>query len=157
MGDSDTSQGFTRWVKELLAALDGQIDEQARKNIMAACGQKCPFTHLTDSRLLDIRDRAETEEALLDTLCSEWRLQKQQGRYYVVFDRCYCPLVNDAIEGTSATLCSCTEGNLRHKFKLALGREVAIEVQKTIVRGDDECRFLIGIDQASSVAYGDER
>ena len=137
---------FAIWIKELIKNLDEQVDEGTRKAILGACGEKCPFTHLTDSRLLEIRNKSESERAFLANLCSEWRLQNEKGQYFVLFDQCYCPLVNEDLKGASKTLCYCTEGNLKHKFRLALGREVEVEAQKTILRGHDECRFLIKID-----------
>ncbi|NIP26674.1 MAG: hypothetical protein GWN55_06520 [Phycisphaerae bacterium] len=133
------------WVKELLKGLDSQVDENAKKTIMAACGEKCPFTHLTDSRLMEIRNKSESEREFLANLCNEWRLRNEKGQHFVVFDQCYCPLVNEDLKGASKTLCYCTEGNLKHKFRLALGREVEVETQKTILRGHDECRFLIKV------------
>lgn len=42
------------WIKELLNNLDEKLEENKRIAIMKACGEKCPFTHLSDERLLDI-------------------------------------------------------------------------------------------------------
>jgi hypothetical protein len=133
------------WVKELLKNLDDKVDEATRKTIMGACGEKCPFTHLPDTKLLEIKAESKNEKEFLTSLCNLWRLKNENGQYYVVFDQCYCPLVNENLEGTSQTLCFCTVGNIKHKFKIGLGREVRIEMQKTILAGDDECRFYIDL------------
>jgi predicted ArsR family transcriptional regulator len=139
-------QNTTTWVKELLKNLDENVDEPTRKALMAACGEKCPFTHLPDQTLLEIKETSETEEVFLDSLCDRWRLEKQDGRYYIVFDQCYCPLVKDNSEGASPTLCYCTLGNIEHKFKIGLEKEVQVEMQKTILAGDEECRFYINLN-----------
>lgn len=133
------------WIKELLKNLDEKVEEPTRKSIMGACGEKCPFTHLPDSKLLTIKNESKDENDFLEKLSNQWRLRNENGKYYVVFDKCYCPLVNDDLEGTSPTLCLCTLGNIKRKFKIGLERDVVVEMQKTILAGDDECRFYINL------------
>jgi hypothetical protein len=131
------------WIKELLKNLDEKVDEPTRKSIMGACGEKCPFTHLPDEKLLEFKKKSKNETEFLNNLCKHWHLKNQDGRYYVIFDQCYCPLVNENIEGASQTLCFCTLGNIKRKFKIGLERDVRVEMQKTILAGDNECRFYI--------------
>ncbi len=131
------------WVKELLHNLDKNVDLSTRIKIMEACGEKCPYTHLTDDRLLEIKDSAEDEGGFLKKLSEEWRLKLEKGQHYVVFDQCYCPLVNDDIRGASDTLCYCTLGNIKRKFAIGLDREVDVIMESTILAGDKECRFCI--------------
>jgi predicted hydrocarbon binding protein len=131
------------WTRELLKNLDLYVDEPARKKIMAACGEKCPYTHLTDAKLLEIKESSTNEDDFLRKLCDEWRLIKENDEFYVVFDQCYCPIAIDNVKDTSKTLCYCTVGNLHRKFKIGLEREVQIEIIKTILQGDNECRFHI--------------
>ena len=133
------------WIKELLKNLDDKVDEPTRKAIMGACGEKCPFTHLPDTKLAEIKAESKSEQEFLTSLCNLWRLKNENGQYYVVFDQCYCPLVNENLEGTSQTLCFCTLGNIKRKFKIGLGREVRVDMQKTILAGDNECRFYIDL------------
>ncbi len=133
------------WIKELLQSLDNHVDESTKKSILGECGEKCPFTHFTDSKILDLKSNSSSEKEFLDGLCEQWRLHKKGDQYYVIFDQCYCPLVNENIAGASKTLCYCTLGNIKHKFRLGLGREVDVDIQKTILAGDDECRFHINI------------
>jgi len=131
------------WVKQLLKSLDENLDEKCRIKIMESCGEQCPFTHLMDEKLLNIRDRAANEDEFLKELSRQWRVSIENDEVYVVFDRCYCPLVNENTEGASKTLCYCTLGNLKKKFRLGLGRDVVVKMEKTILAGDDECRFRI--------------
>ncbi|MDW7733325.1 MAG: DUF6144 family protein [Methanolobus sp.] len=131
------------WFKQLLQSLDKNLDEKTRIEIMEACGEECPFTHLTDEKLLDIRKGSEDESDFLEKLSLQWRVRIEDGKIYVVFDKCYCPFVNQNVEGASKTLCYCTRGNLKKKFRLGLGREVNVLMEKTILAGDDECRFKI--------------
>ncbi len=136
------------WVKELLKNMDAFADSPAIEKILGACGAKCPFTHLPDEKLLVIKATSKNKIEFLKNLCKQWRLKNENGQYFVVFDQCYCPLVSENTEGASKSLCYCTLGNLKHKFRIGLGQEVEVEMQKTILAGDDECRFLIKIDSA---------
>jgi len=134
---------MTNWVKELLNNLDEHVDESTKKKVLGACGEKCPFTHLTDEKLLEIKRNSSDDIDFLNNLCNQWRMSYEDGQYYVVFDQCYCPLVNEDIQGTSKTLCYCTLGNLRHKFEIGLHQKAEVAMLKSIIAGDDECRFHI--------------
>lgn len=136
----------TIWVKELLENMNAFADSPTIAKILGACGAKCSFTHLPDEKLLAIKAASKNKIEFLENLCKQWRLKKENGQYFVVFDQCYCPLVSETPEGASKSLCYCTLGNLRHKFRIGLGQEVEVEMQKTILAGDDECCFLIKID-----------
>jgi hypothetical protein len=135
------------WIKELLRNLDAYVDEPVRKKIMSACGEKCPFTHLTDDKLYEIKSACESDEEFLESLCKQWYLKDEDGKYFVVFDKCYCPLVREDIKGASMTLCYCTLGNIKRKFAIGLGREVGVIMKSTILAGDAECRFYIQLEQ----------
>ena len=92
------------WIKELLKNLDEKVDTPTRKSILGACGEKCPFTHFPDDKLLNIKNESKDDNAFFEKLCDQWRLKNENGKYYVVFDKCYCRLVNKNLEGTSQSL-----------------------------------------------------
>jgi hypothetical protein len=133
------------WIKQLMKTLDERVDVSARTAIMESCGEKCPFTHLPDEKLRQIKRYSRDEEEFLENLCRQWRLRNENGEYYVVFDQCYCPLVNENTEGASKTLCFCTLGNIKHKFAIGLDRVVEVVMEKSVLAGDDECRFHIKV------------
>ena len=107
------------WIKQLLKNLDEHVDETTREKIMESCGEICPFTHLPDDKLKEIKMNSQSEEDFLESLCSQWRLKNEGGEYFVIFEQCYCPLVNEDIQGASKTLCSCTIGNIKRKFAVS--------------------------------------
>ncbi len=131
------------WIKDLLKSLDDNLDDKTKIKVMETCGENCPFTHLTDERLLAIKDSSSDEADLLEKLSQQWRVKIEDDDIYVVFDQCYCPLVNENLEDASPTLCYCTMGNLKKKFRIALDRDVDILMERTVLSGDDECRFKI--------------
>ncbi|HJJ42781.1 MAG TPA: DUF6144 family protein [Methanocorpusculum sp.] len=134
---------MTVWIKNLLKSLDDNLDEKTKITIMEACGENCPFTHLTDERLLAIKDASTDEHDFLEKLSHQWRVKIEGNDVYVVFDKCYCPLVSENSDDASATLCYCTLGNLKKKFSIGLNRDIDVLMEKTILSGDDECRFKI--------------
>ena len=133
------------WIKELLSNLDNAVEEKIKQNILIKCGEKCPFTHLSDHKLLELKENSSTESEFLEKLCQQWRLEEKNNKYYVIFDQCYCPLVNQDLKGVSKSLCYCTLGNIKHKFKIGMDRDVDVVMEKTVLSGDNECRFLIVI------------
>ena len=136
---------FEKWLKELLENLDRFADEKTKKVILEKCGEKCPFSHMPDEKLLQIRNQSKSEQDFLDKLSKIWRVKKINKRYFVIFEQCYCPLVNKDINKFSKSMCFCTLGSLKHKFKISLGKDIKIEMLKTILSGDDECKFEIKI------------
>jgi hypothetical protein len=131
------------WIKELLKNLDKNVDESTKEKILGACGEKCPFTHLKDERLLEIKKASTGDIDFLNNLCDQWRMVNENQQFYVVFDQCYCPLVSEDTTGASKALCYCTLGNLKHKFSIGLDQGVKIKMIKSILAGDKECRFHI--------------
>jgi len=131
------------WIKDMLKSLDDNLDDKMKIKLMEKCGESCPFTHFTDERLLAIKDTSNDERDFLEKLSQQWRVKIEGDNVYVVFDQCYCPLVNENLEDTSPTLCYCTMGNLKKKFRIGLGRDVGILMEKTVLSGDNECRFKV--------------
>lgn len=131
------------WIKELLTGLDDSVDEKTKQAILEKCGTKCPFSHMPDDKLLELREEVATEQEFLKKLCEIWRLKKENNQYFVVFDQCYCPLVNKNKQNSSKTMCYCTLGSLKHKFRISLGRDIEVKMQKTILAGAEECKFEI--------------
>ncbi len=133
------------WIQELLVSLDEHVDDAAKQKILEKCGPKCPFSHMPNEKLLELRDQSCDEKDFLEKLSNSWHLKMENDTYFVVFDQCYCPLVNNDIHNSSDTMCFCTLGSLKHKFKISLGRDIEIKMLKTVLRGDDECRFEVVI------------
>jgi hypothetical protein len=134
-----------KWINELLNNLDAQMDETSKQEILEKCGPKCPFSHMPNEKLIELRKQSKNEIDFLEKLSESWRFKKENHQYFVIFDQCYCPLVNNDIHNASKSMCYCTLGSLKYKFKIGLGRNVEIKMLKTVLSGDNECRFLIDI------------
>ena len=134
---------MNRWVKALLKNLDDYVDENTKIRVMEGVGESCPFTHLNDEKLIVLKANAIDEKDFLNRLAEQWRVVMEGNDVFVVFDQCYCPMVNQDIKGVSETMCYCTMGNIKRKFRIGLDREVGVKMEKTIIAGDGECRFRI--------------
>ena len=133
------------WIRELLVGLDNSVNEETKEGLLEKCGPRCPFSHMPDDKLLELREQSGTEQDFLNKLSAAWRLKRENDQYFVVFDQCYCPLVNKDLEHASPTMCYCTLGSLKHKFRVSLGRDIEVIMLGTVLRGEKECRFEIKI------------
>ena len=133
------------WIQELLINMDVFVDEASKRKILERCGPKCPFSHMPNEKLLELRDALQDEQEFLSRLSDVWHFRREDNQYFVIFDRCYCPLVNGDTANASKSMCYCTLGSIKHKFAISLGRDVEVAMLKTVLNGDDECRFRIDV------------
>jgi len=52
-------------------------------------------------------------------------------------------MIRDNMDGLSPTYCYCGAGWYRQLWEGVLGRQLEIDLVKTVVRGDDVCQFAI--------------
>jgi predicted hydrocarbon binding protein len=70
-------------------------------------------------------------------------LQGKGDAVYVVYDRCYCPLVKGYDGKLSPTFCSCSRGWIKELFESVLKKPVEVKLEKSVKQGDEICRFRI--------------
>jgi len=71
-------------------------------------------------------------------------------RYYY----CHCPLARESIlsgEEMSRNLCYCSAGYEKRPFEVAFGKPVKVVVKKSVLWGDDVCRFALEIPEGHRV------
>ena len=69
---------------------------------------------------------------------------KKMKRYYA----CHCPFVRESIltaDKVSENWCYCSAGFAKFPFEQALGRELKVTLLKSVLAGEDTCRFAIDI------------
>jgi effector-binding domain-containing protein len=63
---------------------------------------------------------------------------------------CFCPVLREHLEdGMPATFCYCGSGWYRQQWEGALGEPVAIEIVRSLLKGDDRCEFAIRLPDDS--------
>ncbi len=72
-------------------------------------------------------------------------LHLEKNRIVGTYDHCYCPMVEQGM-AQSPLHCECTRGWARAVFSRLLGRAVNVELETTILRGADCCRWAVVLD-----------
>jgi effector-binding domain-containing protein len=163
----------TGWAQALMARFDAAVpDEAARRDIVNRCAHVFPqerIDHLRAEYLrlgsldalfeLMAQDRSvdgtsfyahpyRAGDAIIET-----KLPADPEGYANATDPkekrasyCFCPLIRTAIRRDiemSDTFCHCGAGWFRRLWEGVLEQPVWIEVQKTVLRGDDRCQFAV--------------
>jgi effector-binding domain-containing protein len=164
-----------RWAQALIARLDAAVpDETARRDILNRCAHVFPQERIDHLRaeyrrlgslddLLEImgRDRSVSGTSFYahpyreGSVIVETKLPADPDGYANATDPkekrasyCFCPPIRTAIRNempVSNTFCHCGAGWFRRLWEGILEQPVWIEVQKTVLRGDDCCRFAVHI------------
>ena len=134
-----------QWITTLIAGLDENLDAETRMAVLERCGRTC----ITDSMVKKARAcraAAKDEAEFLDRLGQDWKhLQREGDEVFVVYPRCYCPLVKDLPGELSATWCNCSRGWVKELFEQALGRLVEVDLLQSIRQGDTICKFRVQV------------
>jgi predicted hydrocarbon binding protein len=134
-----------KWVVSLLDALDREVDEETRVRILESCGRRCigkSFLRKAEA----IAKKSKSTEEFLDGLSKVWKhLHVSKEGVFVVYERCYCPLVKGHEERVSPSFCNCSVGWIRELFETGLKKPVKVEKMGTIKQGNKQCEFKITI------------
>jgi predicted hydrocarbon binding protein len=132
-----------KWIKALTESLDTQLDEKAREKILENCGRNCISSSFV-ARGKALKKSAKNTDDFLDKLSQKWKhLQRDGNNIYVVYEKCYCPLVKDYPDKLSPTFCNCSKGWIKELFESALEKPITVKLEKSIKQGDKICRFSV--------------
>ena len=133
-----------RAIRELMAALDREVDADTAQAIMQHCA--CMGQSVID-RALAMQREARDLDALLARLNAAHigggHLLREGDVIHAAYDRCYCGSVSKTKAPISATYCACSCGWFARLFEAVIGHPVNVELQASIIQGDDHCRFVI--------------
>jgi hypothetical protein len=104
------------WLSDLLAAMDAQLDREARVKLMEA--YKKNFEIWREGDLVHIR-------------------------YGEVSDHCYCPAANYRPAKPGDIHCECTRSTHQTIFETALGRPFKVDIADSLRRGGKTCHFIV--------------
>jgi len=133
-----------KWIACLIAGLDEHVDEKTIVSILEQCGRQCQ-TQSFIKKAKSIYQKSENINEFLQKLGQVYKhLHLEGNKVYIVYPRCYCSQVSKIPKGKlSATYCNCSRGWAKALFEGALGRPVEVMMEKSIVSGDDQCKFRI--------------
>jgi predicted ArsR family transcriptional regulator len=133
-----------KWLCNLIGELEKNVGEEILKGVLEDCGRKCQSQKFVE------KARAIYEKSKnLDTFLAEFEqtykhLHREKDGDYIIYPKCYCTRVNKIPSGQMPPIyCNCSRGWAKALFEGALGRPVEVKLEKSIVSGDNECRFKI--------------
>jgi predicted hydrocarbon binding protein len=133
-----------KWIATLMDGLAKNIDEKTLAMVLEKCGRQCQSQGFV-KKARSIYQKSNSTEEFLEKLGQIYKhLQVEGNKVYIVYPRCYCSQVNKIPKGKlSGTYCNCSRGWAKALFEGALGKPVEVNMEKSIVNGDDQCKFRI--------------
>lgn len=137
------------WINNILRELPKLKDNKGIK-LLHSCGFECAESSELLKGAKEIQ-RKYGDNSDLDTIFKSYkkeyydtpRLSKHGNEITLIFEQCTCPLVKEGIN--NANICNCTVGYTKKIFETLFGQEVEIDLQKSILRGDEICKQVIRI------------
>ena len=133
-----------KWIATLMNGLEENVDEKVTSKILEQCGRQCQSQSLI-KKAKDIYRNSKTTDEFLEKFGRTYKhLHKEGDQIYIVYPRCYCTQVNKIPKGKlSGIYCNCSRGWAKALFEGALGKPVEVVKEKSIIGGDNECRFRV--------------
>jgi predicted hydrocarbon binding protein len=133
-----------KWITRLIAGLDEHVDEKTRAAILEQCGRQCQTASFI-KKAKTIYEKSNNIDDFLRRFEQVYKhLHREGNKVYIVYPKCYCSQVNKIPKGKlSGTYCNCSRGWAKALFEGALGRPVNVVMEKSIINGDNECKFRI--------------
>ena len=139
---------FRYWFKGFEKALD-EMDENDRNEIFKHCGRACSDSY-TKQIYIDEYVQADNINDFMARLKTrfpeiEYQIVKDNEEILLMYRFCACDLVKDSYI-SNPSLCECSRQSLLYNWGSILGEQnVDIKILKSILNGDDCCRFKIKI------------
>ncbi len=135
------------WINTVLEQVS-KLDKEQGIEVLHQCGAACTQTADLLNGAASIRE-SFARDTDVDTLFQAFRSQhynrpgltKQGDTITLVFQECTCPLVAQGV--SHPALCNCTAGYSKKIFETLLGRPIDVNLEQTILRGDEICKQII--------------
>ena len=133
-----------KWIMTLMDGLDKNVDQKTIAKILEQCGRQCQ-TQSFIKKARTIYQKSKNADDFLDKLGQTYKhLHREGNKMYLVYPKCYCSQVNKLPKGRlSGTYCNCSRGWAKTLFEEATGKSVEVTVEKSIIRGDGQCKLRI--------------
>ena len=124
--------------------LDKNVDEKTLAKVLEQCGRQCQSQSFI-KKAKSLYAKSKSADEFLVKLGKVYKhLLREGDRVYLVYPKCYCSQVNKIPKGKlSGIYCNCSCGWAKALFDGALGRDVEVIKEKSIIGGESECRFRI--------------
>lgn len=133
------------WIQAVIKLMDQELKEEERGRILEKCGRGCAFgCGMIEKIRKAVRNSQDPDEVFQKLQSPDLfgtRIFKGENCFYTVCEHCLCPYVKDNIADTPGSYCECTKGWTQQVFETAFGRPAKVEIEQTIIRGDQYCKM----------------
>lgn len=130
---------------KLIEQLKSISSPDEARTLLALRGRNCIGESML-KKAKDARKNAKNDRDIIENLKkSLGLLMESEGKLFMVYPECYCHHIKNLEGDIPKTYCYCTEGWVRHLFETAFQRNVNVEIEKSIIWGDDKCQIRIEI------------
>lgn len=128
----------------MIDGLDENVDEKTTAKIVEQCGRQCQSESFL-KKTKNIYEKSKNTDDFLEKLGRIYKhLHVDDDKVYLIYPRCYCTQVNKIPKGKlSATYCNCSRGWAKALFEGATGKPVEVIKEKSIINGDNQCKFRV--------------
>jgi len=133
-----------KWIVDLINGLDNNVDKKTIAKILEQCGRQCQSQSFV-KKAKAIYEKSKNRDDFLNKLGQVYKhLRREGNKVYIAYPKCYCPQVNKIPKGKlSGTYCNCSRGWAKALFEGATGKPVEVNMKKSIINGDDQCKFEV--------------
>jgi len=132
------------WISNLMKNMEQHLDEKRRIDLLEDCGRACARRH-AQKEALKLRGDLEGWMGTMKKWVGKDNVQREKNSVRVVYNKCFCPLVQDASPLMSETYCNCSRGWLKEVFETVMEKPVAVKLEDSIMRGGKQCRFTVSL------------
>ena len=132
------------WITNLMDGLDNNVDKETIIKILEQCGRQCQSQSFI-KKAKAIYEKSKNTDDFLNKLAQVYKHMHREGnKVYIVYPKCYCSQVNKIPKGKlSGTYCNCSRGWAKALFEGATGKPVEVIMEKSMISGDDQCKFEV--------------
>jgi predicted hydrocarbon binding protein len=141
---SQKSEFLHNWISNLMKNMEQHLDEKRRIDLLEECGRNCAKRHAQK----EASKQKGNLEGWIGTM-KKWvgsdNVQREKSSVRVIYNKCFCPLVQDASPLMSKTYCNCSRGWLKEVFETVMEKPVEVRMEDSIMMGGKQCRFTISL------------
>jgi predicted hydrocarbon binding protein len=132
------------WIAKVTEGIQKNTDPQTCAKILEACGRQCTPVGLIE-RAREVYANSSGIPDFVSRLGEIFEaVHLEDDAVYVVYPTCYCEQIKGMpVADLSDSYCQCSVGWIKELFERVLERPVLVERVKSVVAGDEECRFRV--------------
>ncbi len=130
------------WIKNLMDNMDQHLADKKKINLLEECGRACARGH-AKQEAMKYEGQLDGWLATMEKWIGKGNIRKERKVVKVIYDKCFCPLVQTGPPLNSGTYCNCSRGWLKEVFETVIGKKVEVELNESIMGGGKKCRFSV--------------